>query len=184
MTSVETMILNKNGLEITKCAKNKYKLRFHLENNNIYIEKIIDFPLIKLVYDLNPDVYEQTNIEKVGDNQANVTLLFKHFFEDLGLPQRYSYVHMTKHVVKNNITFIIKSITTEKPSGMPIDSELMPIQDIIGSFDIVSPHMANVMFDIVFNERFNTPVFAEKIIAQILLKVFTRVKQFIENIAI
>ena len=45
MTSVETMILNKNGLEITKCAKNKYKLRFHLENNNIYIEKIIDFPI-------------------------------------------------------------------------------------------------------------------------------------------
>ena len=184
MTSVETMILNKNGLQITKCAKNKYKLRFYLENNNIYIEKIIDFPLIKLIYDLNPDVYEQTNIERVGDNQAKVTLLLKHFFEDLGLPQRYSYVHMTKNIENNNITFVTKSILTEKPPGMPIDSELLPLQDLIGSFDIVSPHRSNVTFDIVFHERFNTPVFAEKIIAQILLKVFTRVKQFIENIAI
>ena len=184
MTSVETIILHKNGLEITKCAKNKYKLRFHLENNNIYIEKIIDFPLIKLVYDLNPDVYEQTKIENISDTQAKITLLLKHFFEDLGMPQRYSYVYMTKHTEINNITFITKSITTEKPAGMPIDSELMPLQDLIGSFDIVSPHRANVTFDIVFHERFNTPVFAEKIIAQILLKVFTRVKQFIENIAI
>ena len=184
MTSVETMILNKNGLEITKCAKNKYKLRFHLENNNIYIDKIIDFPLIKLVYDLNPDVYEQTNIERVGETQAKVTLLLKHFFEDLGLPQRYSYIYMTKHMDKNNITFVTKSILTEKPPGMPIDSELMPIQDLIASFDIVSHHRANAVFDIVFNERFNIPVFAEKIIAQILFKVFTRVKQFIENIAI
>jgi hypothetical protein len=184
MTSIETMILNKNGLQITKCAKNKYKLRFHLENNNIYIEKIIDFPLIKLVYDLNPDVYEQTSIEMIGNNQAKVTLLLKHFFEDLGLPQRYSYVHMTKHMERNNVTFVTKSITTEKPTGMPIDSELMPIQDLIGSFDIVSPHIANVTFNILFDERFNIPVFAEKIIAQILFKVFTRVKQFIENITI
>ena len=184
MTSVETIILHKNGLEITKCAKNKYKLRFHLENNNIYIGKIIDFPFIKLIYDLNPDVYEQTNIEMVSDTQAKVTLLLKHFFEDLGLPQRYSYIYMTKHMEKNNITFVTKSITTEKPPGMPIDSELMPIQDLIASFDMVSPHRANAVFDIVFNERFNIPVFAEKIIAQILFKVFTRVKQFIENIAI
>jgi len=184
MTSDETRILCKDGLQITKCATNKYKLRFHLENNIIYIEKIIDFPLIKLVYDLNPDVYEQTNIDKISDTEARVTLLLKHFFEDLGMPQRYSYVHMTKHVERNNITFVTKSITNEKPPGMPIDSELMPIQDLVASFDIVTPHMSSVTFDILFDKRFNIPVFVEKIIAQILFKVFTRVKQFIENIAI
>lgn len=184
MTSDETRILYKDGLQITKCATNKYKLRFHLENNKIYIEKIIDFPLIKLLYDLNPDVYEQTNIESICESQAKVTLLLKHFFEDLGMPQRYSYFHMTKHVERNNITFITKSITTEKPTGMPIDSELMPIQDLVASFDIVTPHMTTVTFDIWFEKRFNIPVFVEKIIAQILFKVFTRVKQFIENIAI
>ena len=184
MTSVETMVLNKDGLQITKCATNKYKLRFYLENNNIYIEKIIDFPLIQLLYDLNPDVYEQTNVERISDTQAKITLLLKHFFEDLGLPQRYSYVHMTKQMERNNITFITKSITTEKPIGMPIDSELMPIQDLIGSFDIITPHRTAVLFDISFDKRFNIPVFAEKIIAQILFKVFTRVKQFIENITI
>ena len=53
MSSIETMILDKDGLKIIKCAPNKFKLRFHLENNSIYIEKIIDFPLIKLIYDLN-----------------------------------------------------------------------------------------------------------------------------------
>jgi hypothetical protein len=91
---------------------------------------------------------------------------------------------MIKHVERNTITFITKSITTEKPTGMPIDSELMPIQDLVASFDIVTPHMASVTFDIWFDKRFNIPVFVEKIIAQILFKVFTRVKQFIENITI
>lgn len=184
MTSIETMILDKDGLLITKWSENKFKLRFHLENNSIYIEKIIDFPLIKLLYDLNPDVYEQTNIERISDNQAKVTLLLKHFFEDLGMPQRYSYIHMTKHVERNNITFVTKSITTEKPPNMPVDSELMPIQDLVASFDMVTPHRAAVTFDILFDKRFKSPVFAEKIIAQILFKVFTRVKQFIENITI
>jgi hypothetical protein len=184
MTSDETIILDKNGLQITKWATNKFKLRFHLENNSIYIEKIIDFPLIKLLYDLNPDVYEQTNIESISDTQAKITLLLKHFFEDLGMPQRYSYVHMTKHTERNNITFITKSITTEKPPNMPVYSELMPIQDLVASFEIVTPHRTNVTFDILFDKRFNSPVFAEKIIAQILFKVFTRVKQFIENITI
>ena len=184
MTSVETTLLNKDGFQITKCAINKYKLRFHLENNSIYIEKIVDFPLIKLLYDLNPDVYVQSNIERISDTEANVTLLLKHFFEDLGLPQRYSYVHMTKHVERNNITFITKSITTGKPNDMPVDSELMPIQDLVVSFDIVTPYRTEVTFNILFDKRFNTPVFAEKIIAQILFKVFTRVKQFIENITI
>ena len=184
MTSVETIILNKDGLTIIKCATNNYKLHFYLENNNIYVEKIIDFPLIKLVYDLNPDVYENANIENISDTEAKITLLLKHFFEDLGMPQRYSYVYMTKRVEINNITFITKSITTEKPPGVPIDSELMPIQVLVASFDIVTPHKTVVQFDILFDKRFNIPVFAEKIIAQILFKVFTRVKQFIENIAI
>lgn len=184
MTHVETLILDKGGLKIIKCTPNKFKLRFHLENNSIYIEKIIDFPLIKLIYDLNPDVYEQTNIVRISATQAKITLLLKHFFEDLGMPQRYSYVHMTKHVERHNTTFITKSITTEKPPGMPIDSELMPIQDLVASFDIITPHRSDVTFDILFDKRFNSPVFAEKIIAQILFKVFTRVKQFIENITI
>jgi hypothetical protein len=184
MTSIETIILNKGGLQITKCEKNNYKLRFQLENNNIYIEKIIDFPLIKLVYDLNPDVYELSTIEHISDTQAKITLLLKHFFEDLGMPQRYSYVYMTKQTDINNITFITKSITTAKPPNMPIDSELMPIQDLVASFDIVTPHRVAVTFDISFDKQLNTQVFVEKIIAQILFKVFTRVKQFIENITI
>lgn len=179
-----SMILNKDGLQITKSASNKYQLCFSLENNRIYMKKIVDFPLIKLVYDLNPDVYDHYNIENISDTQVNVMVLFKHFFEDLGMPQRYSYLHMTKHVEENTVTFITKRLTTEKPECMPIDSELMPIQDLSSTFNIRNPHKTDAVFDILFDEQFNAPVFAEKIIANMLFKVFTRVKQFIENITI
>ena len=71
-----TLILNKDGLQITKSATNKYQFCFYLENNNIYMNKIVDFHLIKLVSDLNPDVYEYTNIEHINDTQANITSIF------------------------------------------------------------------------------------------------------------
>ena len=84
-----------------------------------------------------------------------MNLLF-YTLEDLGLLQRYSYVNMTKHVGINNITFITKSITTEKPSGVPVDSELIPMQDLVAAFDIVTPHRSVVTVDILFDKRLNT----------------------------
>mgnify|MGYP003333288924 CR=1 FL=1 len=84
--------------------KNQYKLDFSIQNERIIIANILDFNLIKLIYDLNPDVYEYVNIEKINENEAIATLLMKHFFEDLGLPQKYSYMNM-KRITEPNISF-------------------------------------------------------------------------------
>ena len=76
-------LFDKDGFKFSCLKKNHYSLTFSMENNKIVLSKIIDFNLIKLIYDLNPDVYEKVNIEKINDNEVILTLLMKHFFEDL-----------------------------------------------------------------------------------------------------
>ena len=180
----QTILFNKEGFIFSRVKKNHYKLEFTMENNNIIISKIIDFNLIKLIYDLNPDVYERVDLQKHNDNEAIVTLLLKHFFEDIGLSQKYSFLRMRKFEEERKIIFKSESIKTHRPDGIPHDCEQMNIQDFTGICEVVTPHKVNFTFNILFDPSANVPAFAEKMVGVILFKIFKRVKQFIENIRV
>jgi hypothetical protein len=179
-----SILFNKEGFIFSRIKKNHYKLAFSIENNNITISKIIDFNLIKLIYDLNPDVYEKVNIEKFNDYEVAFTLLMKHFFEDLGLSQKFSFLHMKKIVEEKRIIFQAKSIRDHIPQCMPLGSEQMNIQDFTSVCDIITPHKIDFACDIIFDPTANIPSFAEKMVGIIIFKIFKRVKQFIENVRI
>lgn len=181
MSSFE-ILYSKEGFTFVKQSKNKYALSFSMENNLIDLSKIIDFHLIKLIYDLNGDIYEKVSLQIINDNEAVMNLLMKHLFEDLGLPQRFSYVHITKHVDTDNhkISFISKSIYADRPPDMPEDSEQLPIQQVICDCNIVTPHQMKFSFHVAFEDKMNIPPFAEKMVGLILFKIFNRVKQFVE----
>ena len=68
----ENILFDKEGLQFIKIKQNHYKLIFSMENNNIILAKIIDFNIIKLIYDLNVDIYENT--EQVNDWTDKMTL--------------------------------------------------------------------------------------------------------------
>jgi hypothetical protein len=181
---LETVLFDKDGFKFSKVKKNHYKLTFSMENNNIILSKIIDFNLIRLIYDLNPDVYEKVNVEKLNDDEIIVTLLMKPFFEDLGLPQRFSFLHMKKNNEDNKIIFNAESIKGNRPEGMPEEAELMALKNMIGVCDIITPHKVNFAFNEIFDESMNIPPFAEKLVGVIIHKIFKRVKQFIENVRV
>ena len=179
----DTVILySKEGFTFIKKQKNDYSLTFQMENNNIILSKIIDFNLIKLIYDLNSDIYEKVNLNIINDNEATVNLLMKHLFEELGLPQRFSYLHIKRIVSENNITFMSESIKSERPPDMPPDAELMNIKNNIINCHIITPHKINFECNILFESNMNVPAVAEKLVGLILYKIFNRVKQFIENV--
>ena len=175
------ILYEKDGMKFTKLENKKYCLSFSMENKNILIANIVDFSLIKLIYDLNGDIYESVDLQKLSDNQATVTLLMKHLFEDLGLPQRYSYLHMTKTISDKQIIFRSQSIHSERPHGIPDDAKLMAMKENIGVCDIVTPHKVDYSFTVLFEDYVEIPPFAEKMVGLILNKIFKRVKQFIEN---
>jgi hypothetical protein len=179
----ETDILySKEGFTFAKIKKNNYSLNFQMGNKTIVLSNIIDFSLVKLIYDLNCDIYENANLTKLDDNNAVMCMLMKHLFEDLGLPQRFSYVHITKYVEPNKITFISQSIYSERPEGMPESAELMPIKNMVCECNIMNPHKTGFSCNITFEDYMIIPPFAEKMVGLILFKIFNRVKQFIENV--
>ena len=178
------ILYEKDGMIFTKLDDKKYNLAFSMENKNIFIANIIDFSLFKLIYELNGDIYESVSLTKINENEAVAVLVMKHLFEDLGLPQKYSYLHMNKIVCDNQIIFRSKSIQTERPPGVPENAQLMAMKENIGTCTIVTPHKINFSFTVLFEDYVEIPVFAEKMVGILLNKIFKRVKQFIENFRI
>jgi len=180
---IEPVILySKECFIFKKNDKNNYSLFFDMENINIFLSKIIDFNLVKLIYDLNSDIYEKVNIQIINENEAIVNLLMKHLFQDLGLPQRFYYLHIKRCIKENTITFVSESIKSERPPDMPDNAELMDISNSLIKCNIITPHNINFECNILFDKSIIIPAVAEKLIGLILYKIFNRVKQFIENI--
>jgi hypothetical protein len=176
------VLYSKEGFIFTKNEKNNYNLSFSIQNNSIFLSKIIDFNLIKLIYDLNNDVYEKNNMNIINENEATSNLLMKHLFKDLGLPQHFCYVHINKIVEENNIKFISQTIKHEIPEGMPPNVELMLIENMIFDCINITEHQIQFICNIQFENTIIIPQIAEKLVGLILYKIFNRVKQFIENI--
>ena len=172
----------KDGFEFIKNTKNNYSLKFSMKNDNIILPKIIDFTLIELIYKLNNDIYEKINLEKINEEEAVLVLLLKHLFEDLGLPQRYTHVHIKKITKNNEIQFISEPILTGKPIGMPDDSEQLPIKNLTCICHFITNHNVTFTCNIIFEDGLNIPTYIEKMVGFILFKIFNRVKQFIENV--
>lgn len=180
----QTILFNKENFIFSRIKKNHYKLEFDMENKNIIISKIIDFNLINLIYDLNSDIYERVEIEKLNDFEAIACLLLKHLFEDVGLHQKFCFIHIQKIIEERKIIFKSQSIQIHKPEWIQNDAEQMNIQDFTCVCNIITPHHINFSFNILFYPNSYIPTFAEKMIGNILFKIFKRVKQFIENVII
>jgi len=178
------ILFEKDGLRFLKIKKNYYNLLFSMENNNINLDKIIDFNLVNIIYELNQDIYEKMILKKINENEVIVNFLIKHFFEDLGLPQRFSYLHIKKVFENNIIFFEAQTIKSERPLDMPHDSELLNIEKIHIICNIITPHKIVFVINIIFHDNVNIPPFAEKMVGIIINKIFKRVKQFIENVRI
>ena len=181
---LEIVLFEKDGFIFSRVKKNNYKLNFFMENKNIILSKIIDFNLIKLIYDLNGDVYEKVSMESLNENEIVATLLMRPLFQDLGLPQRFSYIHIKRSVEDNRIIFKGQSIKSSRPEGIPEDAELMAMEDLTCVCDIVTDHKIKFSFIVLFDPSMNFPSFAEKMVGIILNKMFRRVKQFIENVRV
>ena len=91
---------------------------------------------------------------------------------------------LKKIIGTNCINFVGSSIFSEKPSCIPNEVELLPIDKLNIECSMSSPHKVNLNCLIIFNDSLVIPTFIEKVIGIIINKIFVRVKQFIENIKV
>ena len=182
MTTVERLY-DKHGFAFLKHADRQYSLSFCMENKRIDLAKIVDFPLVKLIYDLNNDIYDKVRLDIHSDSNATLNLLMKPLFEELGMPQRFSYVNLVKTVGEKDITFVAQTIKHKRPPDMPAEAELMPMDQMTCICDITTPNAIHFTVHIQFAPTLTIPPMVEKMVGLILYKIFNKVKQFIENVA-
>jgi hypothetical protein len=191
---MEKVFFEKENIRMSKTPENEYHIQCIIENNNFFLEKIIDFDLLKLIYDLNVDVYEKTELHKINENEANILFIMKNLFPDLGMPQRFAYLKVTKSIEKYSFTQKTKKIVFQsqfildengqmmKPGHLPKDVFPLPIEKLETECFFLSDHKIHISNKIKINSgKLNIPAFIEKLLSKIIYKVFSRVKQFIEN---
>ena len=180
----EKILFEKKGFKFLK-NDSKYCCTFSIINHKIHLPSIINFELIKIIHTLNPDISERIELHNISENEVNCFILIKNLFQDLGLPQKYSYLNIKKVTTNNSILFhaFPKNMELEY-KHMPINSESAKIHSVKCICDIVTNHEIKLTFDIYLQDNFYISPFLEKMIGLIIYKLFNRIKQFIENITI
>jgi hypothetical protein len=176
-----TVLFDKNGIEFSKVTLNHYNATFSIENETLNLPSIITFDFIKSIYDLSPDIFEHVNLVKINDNEAIVTMLIKHLFQEIGMPQKFIHVHMIKVQSAGTISFIATTVQSERPEHIPSGAELMIFNKMVTVCDIITRHKIKLATDIVLDDGRTIQPYIEKFMGTILSKIFKRVKQFIEN---
>jgi len=175
-----SVIVNKDGFQLSKQGTNQYNAGFTLENNKIRIPAIINLDFVKVIYDLSPDLFESVSLVKINESEAILTLLVKPLFEDLGISQKFLYMHIRRIQTKSSIIFESLSILSQRPDTIPDDVELVNVVKLTNEFVIHSNHKVDITNKIVLDDDIVIPQFVDKIIGALLTKIFKRVKQFIE----
>jgi hypothetical protein len=185
MEMSSSILYDKNETKIIKLDNGNYNIFFSIENKNINLLPIINFSLIKLIYDLNQDICEKVNLENHDDNNGIITVIIKNMFKDLGLPQKYSCLQIIKSVQNNSVVFDLITKSGIKPDWIPSDVEIADITNIKFVCDASnSQHKVNFKCLINFKEEIDTSIFVQKVSIMIINKIINRLKQFIENVRI
>ncbi len=181
------VIIDKSGLTFSRMKKNNYTTAFSIVNPRILLPQIFTFDIINLIYKLNPDIYEYVKLSTINENEAELITVTKHFFKDLGMPQRYVHLKIVKTNYENAIEFHATSIIDNnvRPENVPSTAVQLPIVLMKTVCTIISPHNVEFTQNMQLNDKsMPVPPYVEKILGNIMTKIFTRVKQFIENVTV
>ena len=154
-----------------------------IENKKIYMKNLLNFNLINLIYQTNLDKFEKINLNIINEEDANVFLLMKHLFKEMGLKQRYFCFDIKKIDLENGISFIL---TQNADYGQQVNdcsnAHLMPINHMLYNFEIVSLHKIKMTQYINFDPEVGLPALLEPVFGLVSKTMLKQMKHFIEAI--
>ena len=180
------ILFTKEDFKFIKTNESSYEVSFTLENNNIYLDEVIGIPFIKLIYDLNQDIFEKMDMKLISKDEAHVTIVVRDLFEDLGLSQYYAYMNI-ENIKSERYKKVFKSTSLchDKPEIVPMEAESLPKMNFYCEYNSITPHKIECRYTVEIKENINNTVsvsFLEKMVGKILFKLFGRVKTFIQNV--
>ena len=190
------VISNNKDYKMTRLKRNSYLFEYDINNSNIQLSKILDIDIIKLIYELNKhDIFENFYLNIRNNSQATVFILFKHFYEDFGISQKY--INLDISLERTDSQIIYKATTNpikpiNKETGIELletnlDAELLPVYNVTTICELLTPHNVVIKTTTEFENTKNmldVPEFLERLATNIISKIFLRTKQFIEKVNI
>ena len=171
---------------------NIYSLLFDVTNkNNKNVNLLLDNSIYNLLKQLNPEIIYDVDTIITENNENIILFIFTEIGKELGLKQKYMFLHNIKEHKENTIFFNTKSITKNEL----IKTQLLSnnLLNKVNSLQEVECKFANLtitfkennifnlhyLFNINLNE--NLPKHLENMIGLLMKKVFLNLKIFIEN---
>lgn len=171
----ENMILKVNKDE------NIYMLDFETINNNLDLNKLMDFKIYDLIQKLNEDLIEKIEIiNKISDDEIELLFIFKRFGKSAGIPQKYLVLKTKKYMTNNLILF--KSVDS-KIKIKQMENHIAQKMDCKFAQLTIIPYQnklrLNYKFSIDMKE--DLPIYLENMMGLMMKKIFYRLKVFIEQ---
>ncbi len=176
------LLSNKDSVFLfAKLCDNHYGLSFSLENQNLYLPGIVNIDFIKVIYSLSPELFSLVHLEKINDTEGVLLIVIKPLFKELGVVQRFMYFHVKCIQLKNTIVFESQTIRTVRPNDVPANAELVNVDSFTNEFTFHSHHKVDVVNKILLGDDVVIPKFVDKIMKSLVVKIFKRVKIFVET---
>ena len=175
---------DKKNIKCVKINKNTFKLESLVENNNLFLEKLLNFDIIQLFYTVNIQYFEAVDFKLINENEAILFILMKPLFKQLGYENRYVNLKITKTIEnEKNVLFTafaceeLSEKAKKNPSAVP-----SPLQRIDIVCNIVNPHLIHIQEILTFDDTYTNYTIFEKLVAPILKIIFKQTIQAVEKI--
>jgi hypothetical protein len=178
------ILLDKDGIKLEKQLDGCYYTTFEIINKKLNLVDIINFDLLNLVCELNPDIFESISIDKINEEEANVIIVMKHLFKDLGMQQKYLCLNIQLSCpTRQFLKFTSMSIPCKRPDVVPINAEIMELGRIETICKILTQnHIYITNYTSIDNISDNkTTTFVDKITASMTFKIIKRIIKFVNE---
>jgi hypothetical protein len=183
-------------MELSRSSSDNYQIKkvdsgfvicFSVENNNLDLVSIFGFPILDILHIVNKDdLIDMYSREVVTEEiDANVKIIFKHLFKDIGMPQ--FYMNMFFQCIKSDSTITYKCVPNTNISGEYKDEQNIssynmhiPVSSMKVTCTFPSQHKANCEVNVNLDSSYSRLSQHESMIMSIFKKMFNKVKRFIE----
>ena len=79
-------IINNKDIQISQ-TENSFNLQYRIINKQMYLDKLINFQFLNIIYELNKSLFDDFKIQIISQHQATIYILFKWLFKDFDIKQ-------------------------------------------------------------------------------------------------
>lgn len=178
----QKIIIQKPNFLITRNKTNHYQIDFTVENKNIYVSNILNFNLIKLIYEVNKNMFEVIQLDMINENEAKLYLLMKPIMKELGVLQRFTALNISMYTDNKYVYF--KGVPCPEYTSLNQcrNAILAPIKEFTIMCNILTPHKFKFTKTLVLDSDFTMVLFFENIFGTLVKTIFQKTMKAIECI--